>query len=307
MVVNVVKTFGRVLIPMCTPFKDDYSIDYTLVKKVARYLVDREYCDSLIVAGTNGEFYTLSFQERVRLFEEVKNEVGGEIPLIAGTGTAFTEETIRLTQEAERLGYDAAMVIVPYFSRPTQEGIFYHFSEVCKNTSLPVMIYNIPLFTGANISPGTLNKLASQHKNIVAIKDEAGINPLQASEFIRVTGDTVSVYSGDDLMVLSVLSQGGVGVVSGGSHVIGDIMRKMIDEFLGGKISEAVKMFKSLYTLFNAFFGENHRLENPLPAVKAAFELESGLPVSRVRPPLTKLTNEETNTIKKALKKIGKL
>lgn len=307
MTVNVVETFGRVLIPMCTPFKDDYSIDYILVKKVARYLVDKKYCDSLIVAGTNGEFYTLSFQERVKLFEEVKKEVGSEIPLIAGTGTAFTEETVRLTQEAERLGYDAAMVIVPYFSRPTQEGIFYHFSKVCENTSLPVMIYNIPLFTGANISPKTLNKLASQHKNIVAIKDEAGINPLQASEFIRVTRDTVSVYSGDDLMVLSILGQGGVGVVSGGSHVIGDIMRKMIDEFLAGKISAAIKMFKSLYTLFNSFFGENHRLENPLPAVKAAFELESGLPVSRVRPPLMKLTNEEINTIKKALKQIGKL
>jgi len=305
--VNVVETFGRVLIPMCTPFKDDYSIDYILVKKVARYLVDKKYCDSLIVAGTNGEFYTLSFQERVKLFEEVKKEVGSEIPLIAGTGTAFTEETVRLTQEAERLGYDAAMVIVPYFSRPTQEGIFYHFSKVCENTSLPVMIYNIPLFTGANISPKTLNKLASQHKNIVAIKDEAGINPLQASEFIRVTRDTVSVYSGDDLMVLSILGQGGVGVVSGGSHVIGDIMRKMIDEFLAGKIRAAIKMFKSLYTLFNSFFGENHRLENPLPAVKAAFELESGLPVSRVRPPLMKLTNEEINTIKKALKQIGKL
>ncbi|AKI97056.1 4-hydroxy-tetrahydrodipicolinate synthase [Kosmotoga pacifica] len=304
---NIVEKFGRVLIPMCTPFKEDHSIDYDLAKKVARYLIDKKYCDSIIVAGTNGEFYTFTFEERVKLFEAIKDEVGDEIPLIAGTGTAFTGDTIKLTQEAERIGYDAAMVIVPYFSRPTQEGIFHHFSEVCENTSLPVMVYNIPLFTGANISPQTLSDLASRYENIVAVKDEAGINPLQASEFIRVTNGKVAVYSGDDLMVLAVLSQGGVGVVSGGSHVIGDLMHEVIDDFLSGKTKEAVALFKSLYKLFSAFFGKNRRLENPLPAVKAAFELESGLPVSRVRPPLMELSADEINTIKEALKNIGKL
>jgi len=304
---NVVEKFGRVLIPMCTPFKEDYSIDYTLAKKVARYLVNKKYCDSLIIAGTNGEFYTFSYEERVKLFEAVKEEIGNDVPLIAGTGTAFTGETIKLTQEAERIGYDAAMVIVPYFSRPTQEGIFHHFSEVAKNSSIPVMVYNIPLFTGANISPNTLAALAAKHSNIVAIKDEAGLNPLQASEFIKVTEEKVTVYSGDDLMILSVLSQGGVGVVSGGSHVIGDLMHDLIDSFLAGEISEAVALFKSLYALFSAFFGRNRRLENPLPAVKAAFELESGLPVSRVRPPLMELTTEEIDTLKEAMKIIGKL
>lgn len=303
---NIIEKFGRILIPMITPFKEDYGIDYALARRVARYLVDKRYCDSLIVAGTNGEFYTMSSEEKIHLFAEVKAEIGNEVPLIAGTGCASTVETVRLTQEAERLGYDAAMAVVPYFSHPTQEGLYVHFAEICRNTDLPIMIYNIPLFTGSNLEPATLSRLA-EFGNLVAIKDEAGVNPLQTSAYIAATGGKVAVYSGDDLMVLAVLSQGGVGVVSGGSHVIGDLMRQLIQDFLNGKIERTTESFQRLYQLFISFFGRNKRLTNPLPSVKAALEICSGLPVSRTRPPVLGLEEDEIENLKQALNMAGKL
>lgn len=303
---DVVSKFGRILIPLGTAFKEDYSIDYGATREMVRFLIERKYCDSIIVAGTNGEFYSMSFEEKVKLFEQIKEEVGSDVPLIAGTGTANTYETIELTKRAASMGYDAAMVVVPYYCLPTQEGIYFHFAEVCKATSLPIMIYNIPLFTGSNITPATL-ALLTKFENIVAVKDEAGINPLQASEYMRATEGKVVVYSGDDLMVLAIMSQGGQGVVSGGSHVIGDMMREMIEAYLSGNALGATERFKVLYELFTAFFGKNRRLTNPLPAVKQAFALHSGLDVSRVRPPLMKLEASELETLKQALRKVGKL
>jgi 4-hydroxy-tetrahydrodipicolinate synthase len=303
---DVVKHFGRVLIPMNTAFKENYDIDYAKTKKIARFLIEKDYCDSLIVAGTNGEFYAMSFEEKVKLFEAVKKEVGSERPLIAGTGTAFTEETIKLTKEAERIGYDAAMVVVPYYCHPTQDGVKNHFIRVASSTSLPIMVYNIPLFTATNIEPETLAEL-SEVDNIVAVKDEAGINPLQTSAFLSATDGKMVVYSGDDLMVLSVLTQGGVGVVSGGSHVIGDIMKDMLEQYYSGNVKEATQTFRRLYKLFKAFFGRNGRFENPLPGVKKAFALHSGLDVARVRPPLVELQEDEIEVLKESLKENGKI
>ncbi|MFO7882275.1 MAG: 4-hydroxy-tetrahydrodipicolinate synthase [Kosmotogaceae bacterium] len=304
--VDVVKHFGRVLIPMNTAFKEDYEIDYSKTKMIARFLIKKDYCDSLIVAGTNGEFYTMSFEEKVKLFEAVKEEVGNERPLIAGTGTAFTEETIKLTKEAERIGYDAAMVVVPYYCHPTQNGVKNHFMRVANSTNLPIMVYNIPLFTATNIEPETLGELSGVD-NIVAVKDEAGINPLQTSAFLNATNGKMVVYSGDDLMVLSVLTQGGVGVVSGGSHVIGDIMKGMLKNYFSGNVQEATQTFKKLYNLFKAFFGRDGRFENPLPGVKKAFALHSGIDVARVRPPLEELQQDEIELLKESLEKNGKI
>ncbi len=303
---DVVGKFGRILIPMSTAFAKDYSIDYEKTRRIASYLIDRKYCDSLVIAGTNGEFYTMSFEEKVRLFAEVKEEVGNRIPLIAGTGTANTHETVELTKEAARLGYDAAMVVVPYYCHPTQEGIYYHFSQICKSTDLPIMVYNIPLFTASNIEPATLAKL-TEFENIIAVKDEAGINPLQTSAFLKATKGKLAIYSGDDLMVLSVISQGGIGVISGGSHVIGDMMRSMIEEFLSGDAIKASNSFKQLYELFSAFFGRNRRLTNPLPAVKKALALHSGLDVSRVRSPLMEIEEDEVTVLKDTLRRFGKI
>lgn len=300
------KKFGRILVPMITVFnKDNQSVDYKASRKVARYLKENKLCDSIIVAGTTGEFYALSFDERVRLFEEIKDEIKNEIPLIAGTGSVYVGEVIKYTEIAEKLGYDAIMVVAPYYCKPEQDGIYLHFKQIAKSTSLPVMVYNIPLFTGVNIIPETLAKL-SEIENIFAIKDEAGINPLQATEYIRATKAKIPVYSGDDTMVLQVLSQGGVGVVSGGSHIIGQEMREMIDEFLKGEIQKAKELFQELFEVFASFRGLKNRI-NPTPMIKAAFELITNIPTSMPRMPLVPATDEEIKFIKVVLKKIGKI
>jgi len=303
---DVVDKFGRILIPMCTSFNEDYSIDYDTTKEVARHLIEKNKCDSLIIAGTNGEFYTMSFEEKANLFSAVKDEVGNDMPLIAGTGSANTERTIELTKKAEDMNYDAAMVVVPYYCKPTQKGVYNHFAKVAENTDLPIFIYNIPLFTGTNIEPAIVAKL-TKYDNIVGLKDEAGVNPLQTSEILRLTDDKISVYSGDDLMVISIISQGGVGVVSGGSHVIGNMMRNLINSYLEGNTKETTQKFKKLYNLFISFFGRNQRLTNPLPAVKAAFEIISGFSVSRVRSPLMEIEENEIKALKEALRIVGKL
>ncbi|MCD6545633.1 MAG: 4-hydroxy-tetrahydrodipicolinate synthase [Thermotogae bacterium] len=297
---DLVKEFGRILLPMITPFNEDYSVDYQTARKVARYIIDNKYCDSIIVSGTTGEFHSLSFNERVKLFEEIKDEVGNEVPLIAGTGAVYTKEAIELTKEAERLGYNAAMVVVPYYCHPTQEGIYQHFKEVAKSTSLPIMIYNIPLFVNESISPETAARL-SEIENIVAVKDEAGINPLQTLEFIKKSEGKLTVYSGDDTMILQVIQQGGVGVVSGGAHVVGDMIRDMIDSFLSGKVERSKKLFGILYDVFKSFFGISESRVNPTPGVKMGLEIVSGLPVSRARPPLLTYTEEDREFISRTL------
>lgn len=290
---------------MIVPFKrDDQSVDYQTARKVARYLKDNQLCDSIIVAGTTGEFHSLAKEERVKLFAEVKEELGDEIPLIAGVGAVSTKEVIEYVREAEKLGYDAVMVVAPYYCKPDQDGIFEHYRLIAQNTHLPVMVYNIPLFTGVNVSPETLGRLA-EIENIFAVKDEAALNPLQTTDYILATKGEIPVYSGDDTMVLQVLLQGGVGVVSGGSHVVGDLMRKAIDCFLRHEIDKARQTFLSMYELFIAFRGEGRI--NSTPLVKAAFELVSGLSVSMPRYPLKSATPHELEKLKSVLRKLGKL
>ncbi|MCD6552350.1 4-hydroxy-tetrahydrodipicolinate synthase [Thermotoga sp.] len=303
---NVVEKFGRVLLPLITVFKEDQSIDYETTRKVAKFVVEKGFCDSIIVAGTTGEFYALSIEERIRLFKEIKDEIGDEVPLIAGTGAAFVKDVIRLNQEAEKLGYDAVMVVLPYYCHPEQEGIYQHFKLISENTSLPIMVYNIPLFAGVNLEPETLVKIA-EFENVIAVKDEAGIHPVQTTAYIKATSGRLAVYSGDDAMTLQVLIQGGVGVVSGGAHVVGDIIKAMIEDFLNGRNEEATKKYHALMDVFSAFYGVGGKRTNPTPLVKAAFEMISGLPTSIPRLPLTPATEKEKENIKSVLKKIGKI
>lgn len=301
----ILEKFGRILLPLITPFNDDYSVNYDVAKKIARFVVEKNYCDSLIVTGTTGEFYALTVEERIRLFEAIKEEIGDEVPLIAGTGSIFVNEAIEMTKKVEELGYDAAMVVVPYYCRPTQEGIYEHFKAVAESTSLPVMIYNIPLFVNQSIHPDTAAKL-SEIPNIVAIKEEAGINPLQTTEFIKKSEGKLTAYSGDDLMILQVMNQGGVGVVSGGAHIVGDLIRDMIEAFNTGDNPKAVELNQILYDVFTGFGGPEKKI-NPTPLVKAAFEMISGLPTSRVRPPLLTAPAKDREYVENILKKINKL
>ncbi|AZR74477.1 4-hydroxy-tetrahydrodipicolinate synthase [Anoxybacter fermentans] len=298
------ETYGKILVPMVTPFKEDQSVDYNAAVGVAEKLIEEGKADSIIVAGTTGEFFTMNFEERVKLFKVIKEAVGNKIPLIAGTGSASTVETIALSKKAEELGYELVMVVAPYYTKPNQNEIFNHFKKVAEAIDIPMILYNIPIFTGVNIDPETVARL-SEIENIVGIKEEAEFNPKQVTEFINVTPDDFIIYNGDDTMVIETFAQGGEqrigGVVSGGSHLIGEHMRKMIEAFLEGKVQQAAEMQQKFLPLFRVL-GQNGRT-NPVSLLKEAMKMvgyNAGIP----RLPLTPGTEEEKEEIKKVMKKL---
>ena len=300
------KKFGRVLIPLVTPFKDDESIDYKKLQKLAEWLIEKQYCDSLIVNGTTGEFVSMSFEERVNALKAIEEVAEGKILLIAGVGYASTIETIKMAKKAEELGYNALMTVVPYYNKPTQEGVYEHFSRIAKSTSLPVVVYNIPIFTGLNIDYKTLGKLVNNFQNIKAIKEEAGLNATQTSDFaLETSGKDFDIYSGDDTMTVQVLSQGGVGVVTGGGHIVGDMMKELVDFYLKGDIDTVTKLHLKMYEFFKLLY-QNGRI-NPIPILKSAISLHTGIKIGNPRSPLYPATREEVSMIAKILMKINKL
>ncbi len=297
--------YGRILIPMVTPFAEDQSVDYAKTAALARYLVDRNKGDTLILSGTTGEFHTQSFDERVKVFETVKQAVGDRIPLIAGVGCASTVETIALAKKAAALGFEAAMVVAPYYAKPNQQELYTHFRKVAEAVpALHIMLYNIPIFTGVNIDPATVGRLA-EVPNVVAIKEEAELNPKQITAFLNATPEDFIIYNGDDTMILEAYAQGGParigGVISGASHVIGELIREMIDTFLAGRIQEAAGMQRRIYPLLKVM-GQNNRT-NPVALWKEAMRLygiDGGVP----RLPLSSGLPEEIANVKKVMKSL---
>lgn len=294
---------GHIVIPLATPFKDDsQDVDLDSAAELVDHVIRENKFDSVIVGGTSGEFNTMSFDERVELFRVVKDTTAGRVPVVGGACSDATREAIALAKESEKLGFDAVMVLGPCYCKPTQEGAYRHFAAVADSVDLPVMLYNIPIFTGLNVEKETVARLANEHPNVIAIKDEAGINPTQMTEFLRVTPPGFTVYNGDDIMVLCGLAQGAAGVVSGGSIVIGKLMREMIDKFLAGDVHGARAIHEALDPLFKAF-GSNGRL-NPIPLWKAAMNL-CGLRVGPPRLPLAPATDAEIEIIRKHLIRLG--
>jgi 4-hydroxy-tetrahydrodipicolinate synthase len=291
------ETLGQIIVPLVTPFDEEGELNYEAVGKLVEHLIGKKYCDSILVAGTTGEFHALTNPERIELFRAVKEAAAGRVGLVAGTGAGSTREALLLTQEAEKLEYDAAMVVCPYYCKPNQEGIYRHFEAVARQTSLPVMLYNIPLFSGVNIDPETVARLSGT-KNIRGIKDELGINPTQMTEYALVTPEDFSIYNGDDIMTLCGLVQGAAGTVSGGSHLVGEKVRKMMELFLSGKNRQALQIHLALDPFFKALC-PNRRV-NPIPVLKAALEI-AGHPVGPPRLPLDPASGQERNQIREHL------
>jgi len=297
--------YGKILIPMVTPFKEDQSVDYEKAKQLARYLAEKKKGDCLILSGTTGEFHTMTFDERVKLFEVVKEAVGTRIPLMAGVGCASTIETIRLAKKAEELGFELVMIVAPYYARPNQEELYVHYRKVAEAVGVKILLYNIPIFTGVNIEPETVAKLA-EIPNIVGIKEEAELNPKQVTRYLNATPEDFIVYNGDDTMILEAYAQGGPerigGVISGASHVIGELIRSMIDTFLAGKVQDAARMQRKIYPLLK-IMGQNNRT-NPVALWKEAMRLygiDAGIP----RLPLSRGTAEEIAQVKKVMQSVG--
>ena len=297
------RDIGRVLIPMMTPFKDNGDVDFERARAYAKWLVKTRRGDSLIVTGTTGEFHSLTFEERVRMFEGVMDAVGKTTPVIAATGCVSTRETVKLTREAERIGVDMAMVVGPYYCKPDPLGVYNHYRTVARRTSLPILLYNIPLFTGVNIEPEMLKRLA-RISNIVAVKEESGLNPLQTTRYLMSVPRGFRVYVGDDTMILPLLSQGGAGAVTGGAQVCGRDIGKLIDAVLCGDIARAQKLHRKTFPFFEALY-QNGRI-NPIPILKDAVRL-AGFDLGKPRGPLRAATPAEIRVLRKVMKDRGYL
>lgn len=269
---------GRVSTAMVTPFSTTGDIDYERTANLIEHLIANG-TDSIVVCGTTGESPTLSVQEKEALFKFSVETVNKRIPVIAGTGTFSTTETVKLTRIAEKAGADGIMLVAPYYNKPDQKGMYAHFKHVAGETTLPIMLYNIPGRSAVNMSPETLIAL-SKIKNIRAVKEASG-SLEQAADIISGTDDGFSVYSGDDSLALPTLAVGGKGIVSVASHVAGKEMQQMIGAFIEGRTEQAAAMHRALLPLFRAVF----YAPNPV-LVKYALE-KIGVETGGVRLPLT--------------------
>lgn len=275
---------GRVSTAMVTPFSSTGDIDYDKTAKLIEHLIANG-SDSLVVCGTTGESPTLSVEEKEALFTFTIKEVNKRIPVIAGTGTFSTKETVKLTRMAERVGADGIMLVAPYYNKPDQKGMYAHFAHVAGETSLPVMLYNIPGRSAVNMLPETLIAL-SKITNIRAVKEASG-NLEQMVDIISGTDEGFSVYSGDDSLALPTLAIGGKGIVSVASHVAGNEMQQMIAAFKDGRTEQAGAMHRALLPLFRAIF----TAPNPV-MVKYALE-KLGVETGGVRLPLVALEGND--------------
>lgn len=289
------KDFGRLLTAMITPFHADGSVNYEGAAELARYLVDNG-SDGLVVGGSTGEAATMTAEEKLKLFEVVLDAVGDRATIIAGTGSNDTMASVRFTQAAEKVGVHGALVVGPYYNKPTQEGFYQHFKTIAESTSLPIMLYNVPGRTASNVAPETVARLA-QIPNIVAIKEASG-NVEQATEIIRITPPDFKVYSGDDALTLPILAVGGCGIISVAGHVVGNQIQAMIGAFLAGDMKKAQEINLSLLPVFKSMFV----VTNPIP-VKTAVGL-MGLPAGAFRLPLTPADDAVVAKLKEILQTI---
>lgn len=284
--------FGHVVTAMVTPFTAGGEVDYAKAATLARRLVG-DGNDGLVLAGTTGESPTLSDEEKIGLFRAVKDAVGDRGKIIAGTGTYDTAHSIHLSREAHRVGADGLLLVNPYYSRPSQDGLYAHFRAVAESTPLPVMLYNIPGRTGVNCAPETIARLA-EIPNIVAVKEAAGSLD-QVSEIRVKTPDHFLIYSGDDSLTLPKLAVGATGVVSVAGNIAARPIQEMIQAFFAGRVAEALRLHRRLWPLFKVLFITT----NPVP-VKCAMRL-LGFDCGGVRLPLVDATPKEEAQIRGVL------
>jgi 4-hydroxy-tetrahydrodipicolinate synthase len=284
---------GRLLTAMVTPFDVQGEVDYQQARRLAISLLNSG-SDGVVISGTTGESPTLSREEKLQLFAEAKSALVNRGKVVAGTGSYNTRESQELTKEAEKIGVDACLLVVPYYNRPTQQGLWEHFKAIAQSTTLPCILYNVPSRTVINLAAETVIKL-SQIDNIVGVKEASG-NLGQISEIIQGTKEDFLVYSGNDSDTFPILTLGGYGVISVASHLIGIQIKDMMEKFFNSKTQEAARIHRRLLPLINALF----IVPNPMP-VKWALNY-IGFPVGKPRLPLIEPDEKSANLIQATLK-----
>jgi 4-hydroxy-tetrahydrodipicolinate synthase len=276
---------GRLFTAMITPFDDAGAVDVDEAVRIATFLVERGN-DGVVVSGTTGESPALETEEKLALFSAIKAGLGTRGTVIAGTTGNNTHHSVELTKAAEKTGVDGILAVVPYYSKPPQDGLLRHFGAIAEATSLPIVLYNIPGRTGVNMLPATVHELARRHPNIVAIKESTG-NAEQFTELIRGrVREDFAVLSGDDYFYLPSLALGADGLISVAGHVCSADLRDMGDAFREGKVETAGRYHRNLTPLFAALFAH----PSPIPVKWAMNEL--GFRAGECRPPLGPMPDE---------------
>ena len=287
------KNLGKLITAMVTPFNEDGTVDYKQARRLALALLGSG-SDGLVVVGTTGESPTMVRDEELRLFAEIKSAVGDKGSVIAGTGSNSTAEALEATRQAERTGVDACLLVVPYYNKPTQEGLYQHFKTIARGTSLPCILYNVPSRTVVSLSADTVIRL-SKVENIIGVKEASG-NFGEIAKIINNTGDDFIVWSGNDADTLPILALGGYGVISVASHLVGSQIKQMIDSFLSGDTARAAGIHRHLMPLYDALFV----VANPIPLKYALNHI--GFKVGKPRLPLVEPDEKTAALVEETLK-----
>jgi len=273
--------FKGSIVAIVTPFRGR-EVDYHRLRELVEFQIENG-TDGIVACGTTGEASTLTFGEHTSVIKVIVEQVDRRVPVIAGTGSNSTDEAIDLTREAKNAGADGALLVTPYYNKPTQEGLFRHYMAIADAVALPQILYNVPGRTGVNMSPETVARLCP-HKNIVAIKEATG-SLLQASEVISLCGDKIDVLSGDDFITLPMMACGAKGVISVLANIMPKEVGDLTDTFFAGDLGKARNLHLHLLKIANAMFIES----NPIP-VKAALCM-MGKCSDEVRLPLCQMSS----------------
>jgi len=285
---------GRLLTAMVTPFDEKGEVDYEQAKKLALALLDSG-SDGVVVAATTGEAPTLSWEEELRLFREIKTAIGDRGALVAYTGSNSTAEAVEATEGAEEIGVDACLSVVPYYNKPSQEGIYQHFKTIAENTSLPIIMYNIPGRVVINMNVDTIVRL-SQIKNIIGVKEANG-DMGHVALTLNNASDDFLIWSGNDNDTYHIMALGGYGTIGVVTHLVGKQVKKMMDCLVAGELKEATAIHRHLVPLVNALF----IAPNPAPVKYAMNQL--GFNVGKPRLPLVEPDENTAARIMEVVKK----
>lgn len=284
-------------VAIVTPFTQDNQVDYEKLGELIEYQI-AEGTDSIIICGTTGEASTLSHEEHIECIRYTVEKVAKRVPVVAGTGSNATDTAIYLSQEAEKYGADALLLVTPYYNKATQKGLIAHFTAVAESVNIPIILYNVPGRTGCNITPATVATLVKNVKNIVGIKEASG-NIAQVAEIMQLTGGEIDLYSGNDDMIVPVMSLGGQGVISVLSNIAPKDTHDIVMKYLEGDVVGSRELQLKYFPLINALFCE----VNPIPVKKAVNLM--GFQVGSLRMPLTEIEPANAERLLKEMQAIG--
>ncbi len=288
-----------VILPLITPFNSDLSVDYRGLAELVDFFVEEKGVDGLVPCGTTGESATLSHAEHVEVIKTVVGQAHGRVPVIASTGSNSTREAVELTRLAAEAGADATLQVGPYYNKPTQSGLFEHFAAVARATALPMVIYNIPGRTSRNIEPDTIIRLWSELPTVVGLKDCSNDLHQTMDIYRRTDPETFKIYSGEDVMTLSLVCHGAAGAIAAVGHVVAPEVKAMCEAVWTGRMKEAMAIHYRIMDVVDALFVE----PNPTP-VKQALEW-LGLPAGPLRPPLERMSAKGQEVLSVAMRAGG--